>query len=921
MTGITPDRKTIVTLDSPDVYASERTVFIHRNLDEIAEITAHKNFAKKPDGIPTGNIYNVAYMTNKGWMLGSQLHGQCWQFEVAGGIGWNTTMAGAFALNMYQRHRYRANDDLPGVSLGTDQQTTGYEINQREVSAGGSFDQDMSEDRSAYPAASMPEVQPLRRMFVSTENSEPTDHLLFHFEAPAGNSGPLVRLYFTSLAGNYASDGNKRGTGQYHLTIHGHGLAVLHERLYDPSVPSYSWTERYRFPWKREMLPAGHYIQQTLTIYSDATRSNAGTYSGENIMFNFYNYFDDPTSIKNVDLGAPGRTDIPTYKVMGSDRYQPMLEKVRLDERRDIRSIFRIERSRFYFEGQLQSNTVDVQYMLGGDEPLYVEWFGQKPAGTSIEIKCFDGETDIELGTFGSEVHHENYGYKGFMPTNGKLPDTDKLKYRRTKYYARVKLKSPSGTVSPLINGLRFSRNPVFKTTEQTPVVLKTVQSISVTGQDSDPTHESAMIRCADLTDELTLLQTRANMPVKVDIQYDPIDPTKISTLFTGYVAQATRTVAGGKRNRPYPADRWAHYDLRCTGEWQRLMEAKTSHNFDFGKDANRANDQKALPWTVTNIIRTLIADAGYEDENIIVPEIEMRLFGNGDPHFPFMLEAYNEIFPVVAKYALTYLGGWLVWDANATHAPAGTDPIKMGAWRLMLPPKPNSAGHFNYLAHFKFAPSLDPGTRLRHRVSDQKDDTTIVGQTIKTVWIKKGSYSSYVVPPEGNMVIVTGKGINLSDMSGPVGAALPSLSLTQAAFNFKSAKFFPDQPVEPDPTNPVYTNGRPVLIYVGDGTLGSQAAVDFFCRRIFDMACQAQKRVSFEAPLLLITDPNDPYQRQPRPLRYGDPVLLQGEKFIVANCNPDYSSQSGGSRSMMALYELFTPSDIDHWKTAGTML
>ncbi len=92
------------------------------------------------------------------------------------------------------------------------------------------------------------------------------------------------------------------------------------------------------------------------------------------------------------------------------------------------------------------------------------------------------------------------------------------------------------------------------------------------------------------------------------------------------------------------------------------------------------------------------------------------------------------------------------------------------------------------------------------------------------------------------------------------------------------------------DPTSQDYTNGQFEPIYVVAFGL-TQHAVDVLCRRTFAVACHAVKVVKFTAPLVLVTDPADTHQTNPRPLRYYDPVYLQqggvDAQFLVRNCNP----------------------------------
>lgn len=930
MKAITPDRSTVVTLDTPDTYITERSVYIEKSMDEIADGVKHNLFFPLLSDFSSSPLQacNVAFSPWLGWTLGSQIQATDYGFETS---SWDPGRIPLMLLTLVnERATYRANTDLPGVGIGTNQQATGRPRYQLDISADNTFDTELSADRAAYPPATMHEIQPLKRRAVSINNVEPTDHLIYSIEAPIGGHSAVSRIYFTSIAGSDPSDGTLKGTGQYHLTLYAHGLARLHERLENPSPDEgeeqYTWKDRFSFDWFNGGTPTN--IHHILVIYSDAVKDSLGNYSGTKIMFRSINALGNDLWMNwrlNADRDPSNKDKVPVYFVSNPDKYQPHLEKFRLDERRDVRSLWFVETAVYYNKGYLVCNAVDVKYPISNTEPLYVEWFGYRPPGTTISIDLIDAETGTSLPPSGLDLQFAKYGVKGFLPASGRVPDTSEKKYARTKYQAIVTLSTSNSKKTPVINKMRYYRKPIWKQAEGDPIELPLIQSISITGQDSDPTHETACIQCADLKGELTKLQTRAGMATRIDVRYDPADPTKVSNLFTGYVSQALRTVRGGASGGVYPVDGWASYDIRCSGEWQRLLEAKATQTWDFTIDVNTNDDANPKPWKITDVIRFLISDAGYEDENIEIPDIDIRLFPSGDPTKLLRVEMMSEIFPIVSKLAMMYLGAWLEWDGNASNAEGV--PHKMGCWRLHQPPEPDDDGNYTNLAHFRTTPQLTAttGIRMRYAQPYQKTDGTGDEQKVQFTWVKKNSFTSYVVPPEGNAVYVTGIGINGSLTSG-----IQLNPMSQIVKNYRAAKFSDDDPPTdsagnptPDPNHPDYTNGRPVWIVITDGSLWSQRAVDFYARRVFDIACHAQKRLKFTAPLLLVwnkEDQDNGIQRQPRPLKFGDPVLFNDQQFIVANVNPDYSATQGGSRAMMASYELFSPANLSDWKTAGNI-
>ncbi|MBI1332696.1 MAG: hypothetical protein GC165_07430 [Armatimonadetes bacterium] len=917
--GITPDRTTVVTLDAPDVFVKEPSIFIELAHDKIASMPSHNYFGANFLDVLSNVASNISFLPGKGWQIASQAQ--------VGDRGVEYSSWGSAAIELASlyitiqaRKTYRSNNDLPGVSTGTNQASTGRIRYQMEVAAGDSFDVGLDADEAAFPPPGINSVQPLRRRAVSANDLFPTDTIIYSLEAKGVDKmSAISRIYFTNVPGSTETDGTKRGTGQYALTLFGNGFALLHERLLDPATGTYSWTNRFKFDFFIEPFPFG--IHHTFVIWSDAVYAD-GVYAGSKIIFQCLNTganTDWANWQTKTEIDPTNNARFPTYWVPNAGAYEAMPEKFRLDERIDVRSLWFVERPMYYSSAFLITHVVDVGYPISSTNSLVVEWFGDKPEGTDVTITCYDAETNTELNPTFPQTNYSSYGYRTFDPTNGRVADTSSKKYTRRKYYAIIYLTSSDNLKTPTISRVRFYRAPVLSQTTTTPFELSTVNSISLTGQDSDPTHETGLIQCTDFKGELSTLDTRSGMAIKVEVKYDPADDTKVSSLFNGYVVQANRTIKGGTTGADWPVDNWSQYSITCTGEWQRLMQATASQRWDFTIDASTTSDSKRLPWKITDIIRILLGDS-YLDENIIIPEpaYPVRLFGPSNDTQLLVVEMFTPIYPVIAKLAMLYLGGWLVWDGNASNA-TGT-PYKMGAWRLLVPPRPVDGAWVN-LAHFKSTPSLasSTGVRLRMGLPYQEVETGIGGQEIQTCWIQKGSYLSYVVPPEANAVWVSGTGVNAST----VPLAIAFQELQQVAMQFKAAEFYPDQPITPDPTNPVYTNGRPVWIYYGDNELWSQEAVNFYTRRIFDLACQAQQRVKFTAPMLLITDKADTdagYQRQPRPLRYGDPVLINGVQHIIANVNPDWTATRGGTRNMLANYEAFLPTDLDHWKTGGTI-
>jgi hypothetical protein len=172
------------------------------------------------------------------------------------------------------------------------------------------------------------------------------------------------------------------------------------------------------------------------------------------------------------------------------------------------------------------------------------------------------------------------------------------------------------------------------------------------------------------------------------------------------------------------------------------------------------------------------------------------------------------------------------------------------------------------------------------------------------TAFIQHGTLVASVKPPEGNLVIVTGTGYIGEDAG--VAARLTQYAINVRSYNFLGlASGHPKYPQADN--NPDYLPHIAPIVVIDPG-LTTPDAVNWVTRRVFEIACFGRKRLSFVAPLLLINDPDDAELAGPptryRPLRYYDPVTVDGSQYLVLKCTPDYSRD----RAQWAHYELEAP-------------
>ena len=323
-------------------------------------------------------------------------------------------------------------------------------------------------------------------------------------------------------------------------------------------------------------------------------------------------------------------------------------------------------------------------------------------------------------------------------------------------------------------------------------------------------------------------------------------------------------------------------------------MQAPFRINLMKGSDS--AGNQ--TPYRVTDIIKILFANSGYQPWQYDIPDQPISYLNDG--RLPLFIEPFTELYPLIIMMIREYLGGYLVWDPNSSTS---SDPTKMdGCWRLKIPPRPDLTGDnpFNFLAHFR--------TDLPLYRTDAYD-TLANGQIVKRVGVNREGFFPEVEKPEAN--IVTVYGVGYPDKGGVVAKSAGVRIQIPPLPNWVSAEFGQSlestitKPV-PDPSHPDYL-GYPLPVYYSDPGINSMALAQLVQYRIYDMMCHAKKKFRFEAPLVLVTDITDTNQRQPRKLMYGDPVMLNGATFFVESCHVDVHGRRGGDRMQMASYEVFS--------------
>lgn len=511
------------------------------------------------------------------------------------------------------------------------------------------------------------------------------------------------------------------------------------------------------------------------------------------------------------------------------------------------------------FGSLLVDYPIGLDFFVGKGQNFRLTCESTTPGGATLTGRVYDSETFTEL-----TLVSRGPDYAVYQPNHGMRALHVEYEFGTDAY----------GTVTPLLWSYKISRDGLYDITSTTEVIVKG-RHYSISGPEADPTHETARVEIKDLTNSASILATRGFIHTIVDTQYDPDDATKKSVLFEG-VTTRVEALKKGTAGRTFPDPNWRDFDTSFAGIWAKLNQTINFAQLKYDQDPNPAswgaNNEKP-PWKVTDLCRVLLQSAGFPLSMLDVPDSPIRFFPTPGSDERLILEPMIRIGDFVVNTLKNYLGWFLIWDGNATGAGA---PL-----RGMLRARRPSTSPYTNLARFQTAGASG---KLVHR--PESYGTTNYTGTNPLAFIRKGTFRTWVKPPEANMVIVMSLA---GDLPGNDGKA----RLSNWAANAKSYNWGrnADGSVyeSADPSDPDYL-GYMVPLIIMDPSLGSQEAVDWHVRRYYDFTCHAIKMCSFEAPLLLVNDASDSYQVAPRPLRYYDPVLINGAQFLVRNCNPDYT-------------------------------
>lgn len=842
-----PNRKTHVIFDSPRVTLAEPVSAVERSGASISK------------GGPTAKTVSTMTLLGSGtWQIESYQDTPSGVHETTAGAASVLRLSDWNLVTGYtEKKQQRQDTDLPGLpAYQSGVQSSGDYFLQRDVPASGNWGESLTADVTSFGKPPENDATLTLSRHGVTKVAYPN------------NQGWTLRVFIPGVAISHSKyianfifggpSGEAGSSGYYCLQLAGDGIALVWIKN---GVNSTDWKSIDAFRWAEPHSVNGEW--HVIQIIPHASPRGGGNIEfqcrtgDEALPSPGYGY-----GLVSAGAGGAG----PRTHITRVNAYQGVVTGIglaRLDVRPNTRIKVQVSQRKFKASGFIRDYPMQVPGFVTGRGNLTLLWEGKVPAGTSFTAQLFDADTDVECTVVSTAAASKVY----------------KTNQGQANYYAKFTFTASSdGLLSPSLTSYSIVHNGSLyaSTTTAKEVNALEFEDMRISGPESDPSHETASFIVRDLrSDMASLLGHRGQIPVRIETEYDT-NPALRSILFEGYASKAiaTRKGTGGT----YPAATWRDFDVLCSGMWTRLAQQLTFVRKNLGNDPSASTADAATPYKITDIIRELLLDAGYASYQLDIPDIPIRYFppvsgSNGDE---LILDPLTSVGDFCIKMAKDYLGAFLIWDSNAGSA---------GMWRVISPP------YSPYTALYNFTTSGAGAGKLQH---------VVAAYAANTSYIKKGTLQTWVVAPEANFVYVTGTGELLNNKGG-------QQILCNYAINVKSYDFLADSSgaaiPTADPTNPDYL-GSFVPLVVVDTSLTTQAAVDVACRRYYDFTCHAIKMASFDAPLVLITNSADAQQTKPRPLRYYDPITIDGATWLVRNVNPTYRKDS----VQFAHYEVESP-------------
>jgi hypothetical protein len=764
-------------------------------------------------------------------------------------------------------NRYRRPDNLAGVPSDPDVQATGDPVIKRRPGADGNFSPagaaagNLAADEIAFPPIPTPTAYVnVDRVLQGRVTYPPNCPFALVLFAPEGAPDNLCNFY---LGGKTDTDVFGQPGGEFGLNFRANGEVYLWERGSGGDWPAHP---AFRFDAGAPGRSANALHSYTLIPYSRdrmvmfSANAQGGIATGPFARVPFAG-FDGAT--KNASLYRESKATAGH----AHQRWMTGAGIIRADRARNDRTDLRIVRLVYPSAGSLIDLPFRVPYRCPPNTTLTVNLYAEVPPGTGISATVYDATTNVAVTAGVSTGLSSNW-----------IIGPGQQNYRLTIHFT-----SADGTQTPVFYGYTLHIDALFEFNDPVTVSLEPnyADGVTVTGGGTDPAQASAHFAVEDLGRQYDFLKAHGRYWGLLKTRYDD-DPAHHSVLFAGETAPD-----GIDQFVHYIEDvgHYSRYVVPMLGAYTRLVDQLNINRQPFYTDPSAAPDPTTLRypgWKLVDILRWLFRHAGVPDDAIDVDEAKLgsgRLWlGLETPAEDAILEAGVRFGTAIQKIAREYLDAFVIYDPNAGAYDSAGNP--RGMWRVL----PQPFAPYTPLATFRLGPPTGgPEPALVHHAG-----TYYTGIPADTFFLRE-TYRIRMKPPEANYVLAVGLGGVLSNDAG-------GLIVRQELANPKALNIDPAN-LTADPDHRDYiAGGRMVPILAVDPWIHTQPGINYYCKRVYDRSCHAKQFHSGRAPLILVTDLNDPHQVQPRPLRAGDAVQVPANEdgtggfvtAVVADVNQD---------------------------------
>ncbi len=574
---------------------------------------------------------------------------------------------------------------------------------------------------------------------------------------------------------------------------------------------------------------------------------------------------------------------------------------IRLDHRRDIQLTWQISKLLFVASGSLRdmpfprrvtrdaANTaIPFDVFVQGYRPE--NGTGEGIGGTyDLRAHVYDVETKEEYdrdatGTWDVQYPAAEIKFEG-------QPDSDE---------------KGASEDTPVLYSYKMWQDSLLKRLSPGMVGQVGILDVSVEGADREPQNERCVVSLHDPVDLMQRLRRRGELSARVVVEAIPPGggPSIDVVLFRGYIMRPSRTQIGrsdayGLQNNltigefagafgggpptVHLSPEQSRYDCNMVGMWRALSSDRRSmaqagmwHRYAIDELAAPDPKGAVTPWRVTDIIKDILRQAGFDSSMVNIADSPIRLWAGiktliGD----FELTFQTDMLAQLVRLSSLYLGQVLIFDPNA-----GTE----GQWRLTRDAGSGQTPlfHFHSFAPYSnYLPHAPEAWALGHGFA-------------------AGPLTSYTVAPEYNRIRV------ITSSEGLIsGSNQKKGSVSSEIINYNSYSP-PGSTLGLDPLNPHYIGHEQMYLHVDPTLMGTgkrayedgRRACDYTALRLFDLIGKARQIQPLHAPLYLVADPETERWRF---MRYGDSVTFDGVPFTVRNVNPQYNLDS----HQTAYYEL----------------